>query len=165
VTDPDLDDPGLAPRTRRLAGGLLALAALLVLGYAVAFVVEDVRGSLVLLLLFAVVTLPVLGAGLLSAEPALALLRGQPGPPRTPVLAGLLAVGGAGIAFVALRPGLDDALSAGDLAAGAAGGVAALAALVVLALVLPGRATPARVMAAVSGGMLVLSLVALRALG
>jgi hypothetical protein len=145
----------------RVAGGALLLASLLVLGYAASFVADDLTGALVLLLLYAVATVPVLGAALLSFEPAAAMLRGRRPEPRTPVLAGLLAAGGVGVAAVALRPGLDRALSSGDLAGGAVGGVAAMAALVALGLTLPGRPTAARVLLAVSGGAVLLALVAL----
>lgn len=159
----DDGDAPLPPLLGRAAGAGLALSGLLLLGYAAAFLLEDRGGALVLLLLYAVVTLPVLGAALLSGEPALALLRGRRHPPRTPVLAGLLTVGHVGVALVALRPGLDRALSAGDLVGGAVGGIGAIAALVALGLTLPGRVSAARVLLAVSAGMLLLSLVALRA--
>jgi len=160
--DPDAPEP-LRPAQRRSAGIALALAALLVLGFATAFVLDDGTGALVLLLLFAVVTLPVLGAALLSAAPALALLRGSRPPLRTPVLAGLLAVGHVGVGLVALRPGVDRALSSGDLLGGAVGAAGLLAALLALGLTLPGRPVAPRVLLAVSGGVLVYALVVLRA--
>lgn len=157
--------PGTLTRgQRRVAGAALALSALLVLGYAASFVVEDRAGALVLLLLLAVVTLPVLGAALLSGGPALDLLRGRPAPRRTPVCAGLLALGHVGVALLGLRPGVDRELSTADLAVGAVGAVGLVAALVALALTLPGRAGAVRVLLALSAGVLVLSLVALRAL-
>lgn len=158
-----LEPPQLGTGQSRVAGASLALAAVLVLAYAASFLVDDRDGALVLLLLFAVVTLPVLGAAVLSAGPVLALLRGGPVPRRTAVCAGLLAVGHVGVALVALRPGIDRALSTGDQLFGALGGVGLLAALVALALTLPGRPTATRVLLAVSGGVLVLALVVLQA--
>jgi hypothetical protein len=164
MTSADSDDPWpLTPGQRRLAGAALGLSAVLVLGFALWFVLEDGGGALVLLLLFAVVTLPVVGAALLAAEPAVGLLRGRPSPPRTPVCAGLLAVGHVGVALIALRPGVDRAVSTGDLTAGGVGAAGLAAALVALALTLPGRPSPVRVLLALSVGVLVLSLVALRA--
>lgn len=159
----DDDAAPLPPSAARAAGLALALAAALVLAVAVAFVAEDRSGALVLLLLFAVVTLPVLGAALLSVEPALALLRGRPAPPRTPVLAGLLAVGHVGVALVALRPGVDQELSTADLVGAGVAAAGLAAALLVLGLTLPGRRSAAKVLLALSGGVLVFGLVVLRA--
>lgn len=155
--------PMLTSGLGRLAGSTLALAAVLVVAVTVVFVVEDRVSVLVLLVLLAAVTLPVLGAALLSAGPALALLTGRRPPPRTPVLAALLAVGHVGVTLVALRPGVDDALSTTDLAGAGVGAVGLIAALVALALTLPGRPAAARVLLAVSGGVLVLALAALQA--
>lgn len=158
-----LEPAALTAGQRRVAGAALALSALLVLGYAVSFLIDDRAGALVLLILLAFVTLPVLGAALLSGGPAVALLRGQAAPPRTPVCAGLLAVGNVGVSVIGLRPGVDRELSTGDLVVGGVGAVGAVTALVVLGLTLPGRASAARVLLALSAGVLVLALVALRA--
>lgn len=159
----DREPAVLTAGQRRVAGGALGLSALLLLGYATSFLVEDRAGALVLLILLAFVTLPVLGAALLSGGPALALLRGGPPAPRTPVCAGLLAAGHVGVAMIGLRPGVDRELSTDDLVVGGVGAVGAVAALVALGLTLPGRASAARVLLVLSAGVLVLALVALRA--
>lgn len=157
------DDELRPPPAGRLAGALLVLSALLVLGFAAAFLLDDGDGALVLVLLLAVVTLPVLGAALLSFGPGWDLLRGRPAPARTATCAGLLAIGHVGVALVALRPGQDRELSTVDLVGGGAGAVGLGAALVPLALVLPWRTAPLRVVTALGVGVLVLALVALRA--
>jgi hypothetical protein len=161
VTSPD--DDLRPPPAGRLAGALLVLSALLVLGFALAFLLDDGAGALVLVLLLAVVTLPVLGAALLSFRPGWELLQGGPAPARTAACAALLAVGHVGVALVALRPGQDRELSNADLIGGGVGALGLGSALVTLALVLPGRTAPLRVLLALSVGVLVLALVALRA--
>lgn len=167
MTEPTRHDDGLGapPVLGRSAGAGLGLSALLLLGAAAALVLDDGRAALVLLVLLAVVTVPVLAAALLSLRPALVLLRGGPAPVRTPACAALLALGHVGIAVLALRPGLDAAFSTGELLSA---GVAALglgAALLALSVSVPGSGTVLRLrlLLALSGGVLVLALVALRA--
>lgn len=161
----DDDPPPLPQPLARAAAAALALAAVLLLGWALAFLLEDGAGALVLLVLFAVVSLPALVGALLSAGPVLALLRGESTPSRTPACAGLVALGHAGVALVSLRPGVDRSLSGGDLVGGAVGALGLLASLAVLGLSLPGESgrRPVRVLLALSAGVLVLALVALRA--
>lgn len=133
------DDDLRAPPAARLAGLALGLSALLVLAFAVAFLADDDDGALVLLLLLGMVTVPVLGAALLSFGPSLELLRGRRPLPRTPFCAGLLAGGHVGIAALALRPGADDELATEDLVGAGVGGAGLLLALLALVVTLPRR--------------------------
>jgi hypothetical protein len=147
---------------RRLAGGGLAVAAALVVGAFAALALDDRGGAFSLLLLLGVITVPVLGAALLSLAPAVALLVGGPAPPRTVACAGLLAVGHLGVVAVALQPDVQPRISGGEQLGAAVGGVGLGCAVVVLAVLLPGRSFGLRLVTGLSAAVLALALLVLR---
>jgi hypothetical protein len=150
-------------RFGRVAGAALLVACLLLLAFAVALVVEDRSAVTTLLLVFAVVSVPALLSAVLGLPDAVGLLRGGAPARAVPFYSGALALGHVGVVALSLRPGLDRQLDDGDLAGGAVGGVGAVAALLALGLVLPGRSLGVRLVATVGSGVLVLALLVLRA--
>jgi hypothetical protein len=150
-------------RHGRVAGVALVLSCLLALGFLAALLIEDRAAVTTLLIVFALVTVPALISAVLGLRAGAELLRGRPAESATPVYAGLLALGHAGIVLLSLRPGLDRRLDDGDLAGGAAGGAGLLLSLIALAVVLPGRTLAIRLVLALGVGVLVLALLVLRA--
>lgn len=146
----------------RAAGAALALSALLILAAFAALLVDDRDGALALVLLLAVVTVPVLGAALLSGGAAVALLRGGRPLPRTAACAGLLAVGHLGVAAIALQPDEQGVISDAKQVAAGVGAVGLACAVLTLAAVLPGRSFGLRLVIGLSVGVLLLGLVVLR---
>jgi hypothetical protein len=148
---------------RRLTGAALLLAAVLVVGSFVAVVRDDSGGAVALLILLAVVTVPVLVAAAVSVRPAVDALRGREVAPSVVPCAALLALGALGVVALSLQVGRDRELEDGDLVGAGVGGLALVAALLALGAALPGRHRALHVLAAVTGGVLLLGLVALRA--
>ena len=148
----------------RLAGGALLLSCLLLLAAFGALVVEDRSTVTTLLIVFAVVTVPALLSSLFAVHPAVGLLRGQE--ERSAAgFAVVLAAGHLGLVVLSLRAGVDRRFDDGDLVGAAAGAAGLLAALLTVAVVLPVRTLGVRLVAALGVGVLLLGLVALRALG
>ena len=148
---------------RRATGAALLLAAVLVVGSFVALVRDDSGGAAALLILLAVVTVPVLIAAAVSVRPALTALRGRELSPSVLPCAALLGLGALGVVALALQVGEDEELDDGDLLGAGVGAVALVAALLALAVALPGRHKALHVLTALAGGVLLLGLVALRA--
>ncbi|MFP5218306.1 MAG: hypothetical protein ACLGIG_01020 [Actinomycetes bacterium] len=152
----------------RVAGATLVLACLLMLGAFGVLVVEDRATLTTLLIVFAVVTVPALLASLLALRPAIGLLRAADDGRDGRSAAGfavVLAVGHLGLVVLSLRAGLDRRFDDGDLVGAATGATGMLAALFTAAVVLPVRTLPVRMVAALGIGVLLLALVAVRALG
>ena len=148
----------------RLSGGTLLLACLLMLGAFVALVVEDRSAVTTLLIVFAVITVPALLSSLFAVRPAVGLLRGQE-EKSAGGFALVLAAGHLGLVVLSLRAGLDRRFDDGDLVGAATGATGMVAALLTAAVVLPVRTLPVRLVAALGTGVLLLALVAVRALG
>jgi hypothetical protein len=155
-------DPPTVPGGRA-AGAALLLASLLLLSlFAVVLVVD--RGVLPgLLILFGVVSVPALIAALVGVGVGATAAR-TGALPRTAAFCGAaLALGFLGVVALSLRPGVDGRLDGGDLAGAAVGAAGALASLGVLAVALPWRTLPVRLVAALGAGVLALALLVLRA--
>lgn len=161
----DQPSPSPSPSTGllRAAGVALAVAALLILGAFAALLLDDREGAVALVLLLAVVTVPVLGAALLSGRAVVVLLRGGPPLPRTVVCAGLLGIGHVGVAAIALQPDEQGVISDAKQLAAGVGAVGLCCAVLALAAVLPGRSFGLRLVVGLSAAVLLLGLVVLRA--
>ncbi|HWH30765.1 MAG TPA: hypothetical protein VNU26_17725 [Mycobacteriales bacterium] len=152
----------------RAAGAALLVACLLLLAAFGALLVEDRSAVTTLLIVFAVVTVPALLSSLLALRPAVGLLRGTDAGRDERSAGGfalVLAIGHLGLVVLSLRAGLDRRFDGGDLAGAAAGATGMLAALLAAAVVLPGRTLGVRLVAGLGAGVLLLALVAVRALG
>lgn len=147
-----------------LRAGAVALiaACLLLLGFAAALVVEDRDAVATLLLVFALVSVPALLSAVAGLPSAVRSLRDGRLERATAGYAALLALGHTGVVALSLRPGLDGELDGGDLAgAGVSAGLAA--ALVALAVGSSARTLEVRLVALLGAGVLVVALLALRA--
>lgn len=148
----------------RVAGAALVLACVLLLAAFGALLVEDRKTVTTLLVVFALITVPALLSSLLALPAAVGLLRGRE-ERSAGGFAVVLAIGHLGLVVLSLRAGLDRRFDGGDLAGAAAGATGMLAALLTAAIVLPVRTLAVRLVAALGTGVLLLAIVAVRALG
>lgn len=158
-----MTEPDLRPSTARAAGAALLVACLLLLGYAAVLVAADRATLTTLLVVFALVSVPALVSALLGLRAASGLLRRARAERGAPVYAALLALGHAGVTALSLDPGLDRSLDRGDVAGAGAGAAGLVGSLAALALLSRGRTPAVRLTTAAAAAVLVLALLAVRA--
>jgi hypothetical protein len=158
---PDDDDPPV--RLARATGAALAVSSLLLLGFFGSLVVHDRSTVVTLLIVFALVTVPALAGALLGVRAGAELLRGTPPEKGAAVYGALVALGSAGVVALSLQPGLDRRLHTGDLVGGGVGAAALVLSLLAVALLARWRTLAVRLVAASATAVLVLAVLAVRA--
>jgi hypothetical protein len=155
------DDPSVRPA--RAAGVPLVLSSLLLLGFFASLLAQDRSTVTTLLIVFALVTIPALVGALLGVRAGVGLLRGTPPEKGAPVYGALVAVGSAGVVALSLQPGLDRRLDTGDLVGGGVGAAGLVLSLLAVALLAHWRTLALRLVAASATAVLVLAVLAVRA--
>lgn len=153
----------LQPLAARLAGTLLLIGCVLLLGRFGVLVAQDRSAVTALLVVFALVTVPALGSAALGLRAGVALLLHAQAERGAAVYSALVTLGQAGAVLLSLEPGADRRLSSGDLAGAGTGAVGLVCSLAALALLARGRSVGVRLTAAAAAAVLVLGLLAVRA--